>query len=174
MFWRFGFHACSAIDTLLDKPDVTLEEILGEDDLLQECKAHNTKLIEYLRDPNILSKLLNYIIADDQVDDKAKFKYASRSLPHPFHTFIAWTFLMKTNSRYSYISCEVLSCEIWSICETVVQNRELLSNFWAFLNRPSPLNPLQASYFTKVNEQFLEKKTEEVCRPSCVQPSRPC
>lgn len=75
MFWRFGFHACSAIDTLLDKPDVTLEEILGEDDLLQECKAHNTKLIEYLRDPNILSKLLNYIIADEQVDDKAKFKY---------------------------------------------------------------------------------------------------
>jgi len=77
MFWRFGFHACSAIDTLLDKPDVTLEEILGEDDLLQECKAHNTKLIEYLRDPNILSKLLNYIIADDQIDDKAKFKYSS-------------------------------------------------------------------------------------------------
>src|SRR5947207_4334124 len=75
MFWRFGFHACSAIDTLLDKPDVTLEEILSEDDLLQECKAHNTKLIEYLRDPNILSKLLNYIIADEQVDDKAKFKY---------------------------------------------------------------------------------------------------
>ena len=75
MFWRFGFHACSAIDTLLDKPDVTLEEILGEDDLLQECKAHNTKLIEYLRDPKILSKLLNYIIADEQVDDKAKFKY---------------------------------------------------------------------------------------------------
>jgi hypothetical protein len=74
MFWRFGFHACSAIDTLLDKPDVTLEEILGEDDLLQECKAHNTKLIEYLRDPNILAKLLNYIIADEQVDDKAKFK----------------------------------------------------------------------------------------------------
>ena len=59
MFWRFGFHACSAIDTLLDKPDVTLEEILGEDDL---------------RDPNILSKLLNYIIADEQIDDKAKFK----------------------------------------------------------------------------------------------------
>lgn len=75
MFWRFGFHACSAIDTLLDKPDVTLEEILSEDDLLQECKAHNTKLIEYLRDPNILSKLLNYIIADEQVDDKAKFKF---------------------------------------------------------------------------------------------------
>ena len=70
--------------------------------------------------------------------------------------------LMSDLSRYSYVSCEVLSCEIWSICETVVQSRELLSNFWTFLDRPSPLNPLQASYFTKVNEQFLEKKTDEV------------
>ena len=69
---------------------------------------------------------------------------------------------MSDLSRYSYVSCEVLSCEIWSICETVVQSRELLSNFWTFLDRPSPLNPLQASYFTKVNEQFLEKKTDEV------------
>ncbi len=65
-------------------------------------------------------------------------------------------------NRYSYVSCEVLSCEIWSICETVVQSRELLSHFWTFLDRPPPLNPLQASYFTKVNEQFLEKKTDEV------------
>lgn len=43
-----------------------------------------------------------------------------------------------------------------------MQSRELLSTFWTFLDRPSPLNPLQASYFTKVNEQFLEKKTDEV------------
>lgn len=46
MFWRFGFQNASAIDALLDKEDVTLEEILDDDDLLQECKAHNTKLIE--------------------------------------------------------------------------------------------------------------------------------
>lgn len=44
----------------------------------------------------------------------------------------------------------------------MVQNRDLLLNFWKFLDRPTPLNPLQASYFTKVNEQFLEKKTDEV------------
>jgi hypothetical protein len=76
MFWRFGFHQCSPLDSLLDKPDITLEEILGEDDLLQECRAHNTKLIEYLRDPHILAKLLGYVIADDLVDDQTKFKCA--------------------------------------------------------------------------------------------------
>src|SRR5580693_2880668 len=64
MFWRFGGYAnISTIDTLLDKPDVTLEELLDESDLIQELKSHNTKLIEYLRDENTLEKLLNYVIA---------------------------------------------------------------------------------------------------------------
>jgi serine/threonine-protein phosphatase 6 regulatory subunit 3 len=45
MFWRFGLNR-SAIDDLLDKEDLTLEDLLYEDELLQECKAHNNKLIE--------------------------------------------------------------------------------------------------------------------------------
>ena len=59
MFWRFGGYAnVSTIDTLLDKPEVTLEELLDESDLIQELKQHNTKLIEYLREDKILERLL--------------------------------------------------------------------------------------------------------------------
>jgi hypothetical protein len=46
MFWRFGFNTVSTIDQLLEKDDVTLEELLDEEDLLQECKSHNLKLVE--------------------------------------------------------------------------------------------------------------------------------
>ena len=46
MFWRFGFSSQSPFDELLENEQITLEEILDEDDLLQECKAHNRKLIE--------------------------------------------------------------------------------------------------------------------------------
>jgi len=46
MFWRFGGYASiSSIDTILDKSDVTLEELLDESDLIQELKQHNSKLI---------------------------------------------------------------------------------------------------------------------------------
>jgi len=45
MFWRIALNH-SAIDGLLDKEDLTLEELLDVEDLLQECKAHNSKLIE--------------------------------------------------------------------------------------------------------------------------------
>jgi SIT4-associating protein SAP185/190 len=34
--------------------------------------------------------------------------------------------------------------------------------FWEFLKLPPPLDALQASYFTKVNEAMLDKKTEEM------------
>jgi len=46
MFWRFGFHTQSALDTLLEKESFTLEEVLDEEELLQECKAQNKKLID--------------------------------------------------------------------------------------------------------------------------------
>jgi SIT4-associating protein SAP185/190 len=64
--------------------------------------------------------------------------------------------------RYAFVACEILSSEVWSICETIFENLHLLQKFWTFIDAPPPLNPLRASYFTKVNEKFLEKKTEEM------------
>jgi serine/threonine-protein phosphatase 6 regulatory subunit 3 len=46
MFWRFGFNNPSAIDAILDKEDVDLQEILNEGDVIQEVKTHNQRLIE--------------------------------------------------------------------------------------------------------------------------------
>ena len=64
MFWRFGGYAnISTIDTILDKPDFELEDLLDESDLIQELKQHNTKLIEYLREDKVLGKLLDYVVA---------------------------------------------------------------------------------------------------------------
>jgi hypothetical protein len=34
MFWRFGFHNASAIDGILDKEGVTLDDIMGEEELV--------------------------------------------------------------------------------------------------------------------------------------------
>ena len=46
-FWRtFGFHTVSAIDTILDKEEHTLEELLDEEEILQEVKSQNKRLLE--------------------------------------------------------------------------------------------------------------------------------
>lgn len=177
MFWRFGGYAnISTIDTLLDKPDVTLEELLEESDLIQELKAHNTKLIEFLRDENTLKKLLDYVIApgppvlDDEDEgesegpsEKAKGKSLAVKTSHiDGKNDEEQDKAEKQRLKYSYVACEVLSSETWSILEAMMSNVPHLTEFWNFLRRPPPLDPLQAGYFTKVNETLLEKKTEDM------------
>ena len=47
MFWSLGHFTSPSIDTILDRESgFTLEELLEEDELLQECKAQNAKLTE--------------------------------------------------------------------------------------------------------------------------------
>lgn len=40
-----GFAQPSPIEQLLDKDEFTLEELLDEDDLIQECKTLNGRLV---------------------------------------------------------------------------------------------------------------------------------
>ena len=177
MFWRFGGYAnVSTIDTLLDKPEVTLEELLDESDLIQELKQHNTKLIEYLREDKILERLLEYVVAlkldvittedpeateSQETDTESKGKERSLSNSRGISDQDDDEKEKKRN-RYAYVAAEVLSSDNWSICESLMENQPLLRRFWDFLKLPPPLDPLQASYFTKVNEALLDKKTEEM------------
>ena len=71
---RFGFHNASAIDNLLDKDDVPLEAILDEDELLQECKAQNTRLIDYFQRVDVLQRLLGYVTGEIEGEEKGRFK----------------------------------------------------------------------------------------------------
>ncbi|CAO3565882.1 unnamed protein product [Mortierella alpina] len=144
MYWRLGHQNASVIDHLLESGNVSLEELLEQDDLIQECKAQNPRLIEYLREPAVLQQLLGYIISDD-LEDRARFKY-------PF------------------IACEVIACEVWGIFESALSNIDMLVKFWEFLDRPAPLNPVQASYFAKVIGVFLMKKTGDMLQFIKAQP----
>lgn len=179
MFWRFGgYPNISTLETILDKPDVTLEELLDESDLIQELKQHNTKLIEFLREDKILERLLEYVIApklephvveDTEPADNAEAgSEASSKGKEPEDSPTRSTAedeedeKEKKRNRYAYVAAEVLSSDNWSICESLVENQMLLREFWGFLKLSPPLDPLQASYFTKVNEALLDKKTEEM------------
>ncbi|KAL9556671.1 hypothetical protein MBANPS3_001757 [Mucor bainieri] len=149
MFWRFGFNS-STLDTLLDKEDVTLEEVLEEEDLLQEAKSMNPKLVEFLSKPEHIKALLTYITATDLEENK-RFKY-------PF------------------LASEIIACEIQPIIDAIVlEHKDLLVEFWAYLDTPAyptrrasdtvdnneqqdvGLDSLQASYFCKTIGVLLSK-----------------
>ncbi|KAK5174059.1 sporulation-induced protein [Saxophila tyrrhenica] len=190
MFWRFGGYAnISTLDTILDKPDVTVEELLDESDLIQELKQQNSKLIEFLRDEPVLKKLLKYVAADESLEsdaEKDKQKDEAKSKEKEESTGISFFGKGKGRSRsksvstkefdgeteaekqeaqrkkYAYVACEVLSSEVWSLTEAILDQQDHLREFWQYMHRPAPLDPLQAGYFTKVNEALLDKKTEEM------------
>lgn len=53
-FWKtFGFHTVSAIDTILDTGEYTLEQLLDEEEILQETKSQNKRLIDLYSFPFI-------------------------------------------------------------------------------------------------------------------------
>ncbi|KAF4555832.1 putative sIT4-associating protein SAP190 [Elsinoe fawcettii] len=199
MFWRFGGYTnISQIDSVLDKPDVTVEELLDESDLIQEIKQQNSKLIEFLREEPVLSKLLEYVTADkplpaekpgtieeeDEANDKKEKGKEMEKGEKADRSSGKISFFGRSRSRsksvnkhdgesdedkqeaqrkkYAYVACEVLSSEVWSITEALLESQEHLRDFWEYLRRPAPLDPVQAGYFTKVNDNLLDKKTEEM------------
>lgn len=181
MFWRFGGYAgVSAVDSLLDKPDVSLEEILDEPEVIQELTQKNNKLIEYLREDHVLKRLMDYVTApslvneDDDTSESTDEKTAAdgdqqaegqEKTPDPLKEALDPEDLERAEGnrlRHAYIACELLASETWSILESIMLNQDHLRDFWGFLKRPPALDPLQASYFTKVNETLLDHKTEEM------------
>ena len=167
LFARFGFHNASAIDSLLDKDDVSLEAILDEDDLLQECKSQNTRLIDYFQRVDVLKRLLGYVTGQiEGQEERGRFKCVTTSYSCFFHV------LMLPFGRYPYVATEVLCSEIWSIVETCVNNaEELLSPFWETVLDRSPedmkTEMVMASHFAKIDSVFLTKKPAEVRRLYC-------
>ncbi|KAL3456448.1 putative Sit4-associated protein [Aspergillus heterothallicus] len=182
MFWRFGgYSSISTIDSLLDKPDVSLEELLDESELIQELKQLNTKLIEYLREDDVLKKLMDYVVAPSLVDDNDDDDDDDQDTPSndeaknddsvtkkqsdPLRSILDPEDLERAEKerlKRAYIACEVLSSEVWSILDSIMANPEYLRDFWGFVRRQAPLDSIQASYFTKVNETLLDKKTGEM------------
>jgi SIT4-associating protein SAP185/190 len=184
MFWRFGGYASiSTIDSLLEKPDVTVDELLDESDLIQELKSQNSKLIEFLRDENVLDRLLQYMILpkppeDEPTPDAEVEEDKEQSSGNPLNSFFGKgkrrsrsksikdqdeeSKEEKQRTKYAYVACEVLSSDVWSIAEALLENRECLRRFWHYLKRESPLDSVQANYFTRVNESLLDKKTDEM------------
>jgi len=129
MFWSMRYAQTSSIDGILERESgFTLEDLLGEDDLLQECKSHNTKLLEFLCQPETISKLIVYITempTDDDTEDR-RFKYP-------------------------YVASEVLSCDLQAIRDVLLgESREKMAELFALLQQPPPINPVLAGYFGKV------------------------
>uniref|UniRef100_A0A673C0S1 Protein phosphatase 6, regulatory subunit 2b n=1 Tax=Sphaeramia orbicularis TaxID=375764 RepID=A0A673C0S1_9TELE len=140
MFWKFDLHTSSHLEALLDKEDVTLTELLDEEDVLQECKAQTGGLYIFsINLPTCMQELVCMITTEPPagVEETKRFKYPN-------------------------IACEVLTSDVGVINDKLGNEEPLLETLYSFLEQPSPLNPLLASFFSKTIGNLITRKTEQV------------
>ncbi|XP_072550591.1 serine/threonine-protein phosphatase 6 regulatory subunit 2 isoform X1 [Salminus brasiliensis] len=138
MFWKFDLHTASQVEKLLEKEDVTLTELLDEEDVLQECKAQNQRLLLFLTQDSSLLELISLITHEPPSDREEKLRY-----------------------KYANTACELLTCDVSIINDKVGGDDSLLNTLYSFLEHDSPLNPLLASFFSKTFGSLISRKAEQ-------------
>lgn len=62
MFWRVTSLAQSPVEAILDRGDFTLADLLDEDDVIQEARALNGRLVSFLSKRETVRQLVDYIV----------------------------------------------------------------------------------------------------------------
>lgn len=68
----------------------------------------------------------------------------------------------ESRQHFANLASEILASDVWSITEALMESPELLNEIWSILDYPTPLSMNQSSYFTKISEHLLNKKTDEM------------
>ncbi|XP_076938173.1 uncharacterized protein LOC143606219 [Bidens hawaiensis] len=137
MFWHLtALSASSPVESILDKEGFTLEELLDEEDIIQECKSLNSRLINFLRDRTQVEQLLKYIIEEPHEDADSKRIF-----------------------KFPFIACEIFTCEIDVIFKTLVEEEELMNLLFSFLEPNRSHSALLAGYFSKFVICLMLRKT---------------
>ena len=137
MFWSLNYGG-SSIDSILERSSFTLEELLDEDELLQECKTQNTKLIEFLTQPESMARMISYIVEMPTEADTSQRRY-----------------------KFPFISSEVLSCDVAAVRDTMLTpGNTAIPSLLALLDQPPPMPPVLAGYLGKVMVALYKGHTE--------------
>ncbi|XP_013003187.2 serine/threonine-protein phosphatase 6 regulatory subunit 1 isoform X2 [Cavia porcellus] len=139
MFWKFDLHTSSHLDTLLEREDLSLPELLDEEDVLQECKVVNRKLLDFLLQPPHLQAMVAWVTQEPPASGEERLRY-----------------------KYPSVACEILTSDVPQINDALGADESLLNRLYGFLQSSDSLNPLLASFFSKVMGILINRKTEQL------------
>ncbi|XP_013364694.1 PREDICTED: serine/threonine-protein phosphatase 6 regulatory subunit 1 isoform X1 [Chinchilla lanigera] len=139
MFWKFDLHTSSHLDTLLEREDLSLPELLDEEDVLQECKVVNRKLLDFLLQPPHLQAMVAWVTQEPPASGEERLRY-----------------------KYPSVACEILTSDVPQINDALGADESLLNRLYGFLQSSDSLNPLLASFFSKVMGILINRKTDQL------------
>ncbi|XP_034947653.1 serine/threonine-protein phosphatase 6 regulatory subunit 3 [Chelonus insularis] len=138
MFWSNMYTLSPEIEALLDKEDVRLQELIDQEEIVTEFKSHNKKLVEYLTKPEVIEELVILSTKEPSLDVEERWRY-----------------------KYASIACEILTCNVQTINEKLAGSENLLAKLYSFIDTDKPLNPLLASFFSKIIGTLLIRKSDQ-------------
>lgn len=65
--------------------------------------------------------------------------------------------------RHPNIVCELLTVDLSVFAEKIINDKNLLSKLYSFLELEPPLNPLLASFFSRTMGTLVTRGQEQVC-----------
>uniref|UniRef100_A0A6I8PE55 Protein phosphatase 6 regulatory subunit 1 n=1 Tax=Ornithorhynchus anatinus TaxID=9258 RepID=A0A6I8PE55_ORNAN len=139
MFWKFDLHPSSHLDTLLEREGLSLRELLDEEDVLQECKGVNRKLLDFLLQPQHLEAMVASLTQEPPADGDERLRY-----------------------KYPSVSCDILTADVPQINDALGGDEALLRQLYGFLQAGGNLNPLLASFFSKVMGVLINRKADQI------------
>ena len=175
MLFKLGFHNKSPVELLLENDDCTLEQILDEDDVIAEAKAHYGKLIEFLGKSENLTKMIDYITIEipmDQIQNlknQTKFSDDEKDMDESSETEeqqevrLNEEKLQKRIFKYPRIAAEILCCDIDALYTTISSDKLLMTSLFDFISHEKEsLNPALTNYWIRVVTCLVQRKPIEV------------
>jgi len=137
-FWS-SWRSSQSIENLLSRSDLSLSELLDEEDVIQEVRNQNAKLIAFLNTDR-LRELLVYVTEEPAESDSSKRCH-----------------------KYPFVACEIFSCEVTPIMQKLVDDQGLLDKVFSVL-KTETIHPTLAGYFSKVFVSLFKTAEEAVMK----------
>lgn len=138
-----GTVEASPLEQLLQDPGCSVEALLEEEDVIQEFKACNDRLVARICEPDALKVLMEYITHEPAPDAS-----------------VARCF------RYPFVAVELISCAPPRFFESFMNpdRPEALDLLWSFPSSTPPreVNPVLAGYFSRTAGTLFTKCPTEV------------
>ncbi|CAN0216939.1 unnamed protein product, partial [Ectocarpus sp. 8 AP-2014] len=136
-----GFAFVSPINDILDKDSFSLEEILAQDEVLQEVKSLNIKLVDFLSKKSSVRDMMSYLADPPQegAPDNRVFKFP-------------------------YMSCEIICCEVPEILKAIASDGAgggddcPLRKLFSILDGEGDIDSHRAGYLEKVLTVLLKHR----------------
>lgn len=146
-FWAtFGGGAAQEVSPLEEKlqtPNCSIEGLLDEEDVIQEFKTGNPRLVARLSEPDAIQALMQFITLEPAADAPCARCF-----------------------RYPFVAVELITCGPLKFLELLVnpESCEAMKLLWGFLSStaPSEVNPVLAGYFARTAAALMSKHQKEV------------